>query len=382
MAIDVNDFTLEIECIYEEERYSVRDNGAVFRHQQIGKRVRQNDNQWTFGKVNSSNPYLHLSNVRIHRIVATAFHGEPPNPVYVVDHIDTNCRNNRSENLRWVTRLENALMNPITRKKIEFICGSIEAFLDDPSMLNTYTNQFERSFAWMRTVTREEAQNCKERMSLWASTDKKPRGGSLGKWVYEPIKKWEVFGKNPRLEIVLGKEEVQNCKECKPVPVRASTDRKFREDFLDECVYEAIKEEQIFGRESGLVMALTNRCAQYKWRVPSYFPCCPEEIGINPLEEYFKNLKVGAVFTYNNVYPKSMILEFIRIKNNSSILIMCEKESNEELKPWSIAEITFDDGFFVHSNLGSYFDKNGANKVFCIEQGLEWTGGDTIDDFC
>lgn len=48
--------------------------------------------------------------------IATAFHGEPPSPQYVVDHIDTNCRNNRPENLRWLTRLENALMNPITRK--------------------------------------------------------------------------------------------------------------------------------------------------------------------------------------------------------------------------------------------------------------------------
>ncbi|WP_165397035.1 HNH endonuclease signature motif containing protein [Legionella sainthelensi] len=117
--------------------------------------------------------------------IATAFHGEPPSPQYVVDHIDTNCRNNRPENLRWLTRLENALMNPITRKKIEFICGSIEAFLDNPSTLNSY--DVERNFAWMRTVTSEEAKNCKERMSLWASSNKKPRGGSWDKWVYESI---------------------------------------------------------------------------------------------------------------------------------------------------------------------------------------------------
>ena len=56
--------------------------------------------------------------------------------------------------------------------------------------------------------------------------------------------------------------------------------------------------------------------------------------------------------------------------------------SFESLKPWSVAEITFKNDFFVHSNLGSHFDKNGADKLFCIEQGLEWTGGDTIDDFC
>jgi hypothetical protein len=68
-AVDINDFTQEKECVYEGERYSVRNNGTVFRHQPIGKRARANDNQWTFGKENSKNPYLHISNVRVHRIV-------------------------------------------------------------------------------------------------------------------------------------------------------------------------------------------------------------------------------------------------------------------------------------------------------------------------
>jgi len=83
---------------------------------------------------------LHLSDVRIHRIVATAFHGEPPNPQYVIDHIDTNRRNNRAENLRWVTRLENVLLNPVTRNKIEFLCGSIEAFEWQPQNLELATH--------------------------------------------------------------------------------------------------------------------------------------------------------------------------------------------------------------------------------------------------
>ena len=157
-SVDVNDFSQEEECIYKGEHYSVRDNGAVFRHQPDGKRARPNDNQWTFGKENSANPYLSISGVCVHRIVATAFHGEPLDPEYVVDHIDTNCRNNRPENLRWLTRLENALKNPVTRKKIEYLCGSIEAFLENPSVLNEL--QGDPNFKWMRTVTPEEANNC------------------------------------------------------------------------------------------------------------------------------------------------------------------------------------------------------------------------------
>ena len=154
--ISVNDYQREVDCTYDDERYSVRDNGAVMRHPRAGKRPRPTDNQWTFGKPNSQNGYMYISQVRIHRIVATAFHGEPPTPEHVVDHIDTNRRNNRPENLRWLTRLENALLNPITVSRIEFICGSIETFLADPSILRH--GSLDRNFEWMRTVSPEEAQ--------------------------------------------------------------------------------------------------------------------------------------------------------------------------------------------------------------------------------
>jgi len=130
----MTDYNREVECTYKDERYSVRDNGTVLRHPRKDKRKRKYDNKWTFGTVNS-NGYMRIGSEVVHRIVATAFYGEPPNPQYIVDHIDTNRRNNRPENLRWLSRLENTLNNPITRKKIEFLCGSVEAFLKDPSIL-------------------------------------------------------------------------------------------------------------------------------------------------------------------------------------------------------------------------------------------------------
>ncbi|MDH3609614.1 MAG: hypothetical protein OEQ24_10290 [Gammaproteobacteria bacterium] len=61
--VDIENFTEEKECDFKGEHYSVRNNGAVFRHQRIGKRLRPNDCKWTFGKENSSNPYLMLSNI-------------------------------------------------------------------------------------------------------------------------------------------------------------------------------------------------------------------------------------------------------------------------------------------------------------------------------
>ena len=152
----LNDYKEIKDCIYKGETYSVRDNGAVLRHSRIGKRVRKEDDIWTFGKANEQTGYMIIGGERVHRIVAYAFLGEPPTPQHVVDHIDTNRRNNRPQNLRWLTKLENVLLNPITRKRIEFLCGSIEAFINDPSIIQEFAND-NPNFAWMRTVSAEEA---------------------------------------------------------------------------------------------------------------------------------------------------------------------------------------------------------------------------------
>src|SRR5690554_6885923 len=174
------------ECHYKNEHYSVRDNGAVLRHSPANKRIRPTDNQWTFGKLNIRTGYLEIASVRIHRIIATAFHGEPPTNEHVVDHIDTNKQNNRPDNLRWVTRLENVLLNPITARRIEIICGSVEAFLANPSQ---FQDKFQNpDYKWMSTVSAEEAQASKERLLTWAESDKPLQGGSLGEWIYKDRK--------------------------------------------------------------------------------------------------------------------------------------------------------------------------------------------------
>ena len=156
----------EVECVYKGEIYSVRDNGSIKRHCKEGKKPRPSDEKWTFGSYDLTDGYAKFCGQNVHRIVAVAFHGEPPTSQHVVDHIDTNRQNNRPENLRWVTKLENVLLNPITRKKLELLCGCpVEEILKDMSILRD--KNLEPNIAWMHAVTKEEATKTLERWNKW-----------------------------------------------------------------------------------------------------------------------------------------------------------------------------------------------------------------------
>ena len=327
MGVDINDFRQEKECTYKEERYSARDNGAVLRYPNEGKRPRPTDNKWTFGKQNEKTGYMEIASERVHRIVAVAFLGEPPNKEYVVDHIDTNRCNNRPENLQWLTRLENTLKNPITVRKIEIICGSIEAFLANPSLLRE--SDFDPNFKWMRTVTQEEAKTCLQNMQKWAKSMRKPSGGTLGEWVYKPI-----------------------------------ISRKLEETSPE------------------LILAKTQGAAQKDWRVPSEFPCCPQEACKDPIASYAERLKEGTLFARNDIY-ESMVLQFTLMNDSQAIFVMTEScHERDAIKPWALAKITYENGLYIHTSLGSFFTKEGAEKRYTLAQGIEWTGGDSIDDYC
>ena len=161
-------FDEERTCEYRGEVYSVRDNGAVLRHPRDEKKPRRLDNKWTFGRIDTQHGYLTIGSVPIHRIVATAFWGKAPSKSHVVDHIDTNRQNNRPSNLRWLTRLENIVLNEITRTKLELLCGcSIEDILSDLSILKD--KPLTPQFSWMRTVSKEDAEKSLATWRNWAN---------------------------------------------------------------------------------------------------------------------------------------------------------------------------------------------------------------------
>ncbi|PPL04277.1 HNH endonuclease signature motif containing protein [Parapedobacter indicus] len=328
--VNVNHFEKECECIYKNERYSARDNGAVLRFPRDTGRPRPTDNKWTFGKLNSKTGYLEIVSVPIHRIVATAFHSQPTKE-HVVDHIDTNKQNNRPDNLRWVTRLENILLNPITAKRIAYICGSVEAFLTNPSQ---FRDKFQNpDYKWMTTVSAEEAQTSKERLLAWAESDKPLRGGSLGEWIYN---------------------------------------RSMTSQFVDYAE-----------NELEIINSLTPNAVQKvgNWKTPSEFPCCPQQNTHNPIADYAANLNKGNVFSRNQ-YTSSIIESFAISKDKSTLWIICISGDENPIKPYSLAEITYQKDAFVHNSLGTFFEKEGVEKQFTVIQGLEWKGGDSIDDYC
>jgi hypothetical protein len=331
MGAYIDVYTHEVDCSYKDEKYCVRDNGAVLRYPSDNNRPRPTDNKWTFGKLNSKTGYLDIAAVRIHRIVATAFHGEAPTKEHVVDHIDTNKQNNRPDNLRWVTRLENIILNPITAKRIEIVCGSVEAFLADPSK---FRGKFpDPNYEWMCTVSIQESQASKERLLTWAKSDKPLQGGTLGEWIY--------------------KRSVSNQSTANVVE---------KLEFVNSITSNAVQ------------MAIN-------WKTPSEFPCCPKENSHSPITDYTANLEVGNVFSRNQ-YTSSIIERFSISKDEKTLWIMCKSGDENPIKPYSLAEITYQNDVFVHSSLGTFFEEAGAEKQFTLAQGLEWTGGDTIDDYC
>ena len=321
--VDINDYNEERSCVYKDEEYLVRDNGAVLRKSRPNKKERKNDNRWTFGEKNETNGYSFFfgSNHRIHQIVATAFHGEPPTKEHIVDHIDTNRQNNRPNNLRWITKLENVVLNEVTRKKIEYRIGaSIYEFLENPSKYRDSLGTPD--FSWMRAVTHEEGKACLDNVKRWGGVRSKSGSSNakIGDWIYQ------------------SQEE---------------------------------KNERITN-------SLNLLAKQVNWKTPMDFIRCPETITDNPIKSYLEKMSIGVTFAENQ-YNKAKILKFSSMDNSAIFVITVIYSS---VKPFGVVKITYENGYYLHTSLGTFFSEEGAEKEFILAQGLEWNGDDSIDDYC
>lgn len=381
------------ECDYKGEHYSVRDNGAIFRHSK--GRKRPSDEKWTFGTPNEKR-YMIFAGEQVHRIVATAFCGEAPSIQHVVDHIDTNHSNNRPENLRWLTKLENALNNPATLKKITYLCGGdIQKFLDDPSCLRdlTRTNQ---DVMWMRTVSSDEAKNAFAKIMSWAAkpSDETPsKGGKMGEWLYsQDFDDWRPHRRHDRSNSPSSLPEkpaesltVNDLRLANGKPLQTAEpyfDRPMQYDGWGNPIGPKPTRQEKKDLEENHVsryFETSNKLAQqlgWKPYTNPEFPCCPKQVSDNPLQEYFNNLEKGAVFV-NASYGASTVYEYTI--HDDQLLVLTRIPG---LKRFALARVTWNGKVFVHESIGTYFQENGALAAFTRAQGKDWTGPESIDDYC
>jgi hypothetical protein len=312
----LHQFDKELEIEYRGEMYRVRDNGSVFRQRRPNKQKRPLDEIWAFGTPSAFTGYMHIGAEVVHRTVATAFYGKQPSEKHIVDHIDTNRRNNRAENLHWITRLDNLLQNPITLRRIIIAYGSLDEFFKNPGApLNPDAT---KNFDWMRTVSKEEAQESRERLLRWAESDQAPKGGVLGDWIHGARREEPVVEETP---------DVQS-----PTP----------------------------------------NAIERNWRTPTEFLMCPDKISPT---EYAARLKSGTVFA-RNPYGQSLVVT--AAEGDGLLSVVCNLPENP-IKGWSVAKVTIQNAKFVHEG-GSYFTLQGALKNHCSLLGIPFEG-ESIDDY-
>lgn len=339
--VNIDEYIAEASCIYKNRKYTVRDNGAVFRHNKENSRPAPLDNVWTFGKKEPSSGYMKIAGVSVHQIVATAFHGPAPAPNLVVDHIDNNKCNNRPSNLHWVTRLENALNNPITRAKIELVCGSIEAFIKDPSILRGHEHIYS-PFIWMRTVTPEEAKVSYGKWLEWSQKSieqRKSKGGGAGEWLY---------GNTTNQQF----SDFTEKRKERYVNPWAKTVQEYNEKYLKlDTSLEGFMRWNI---------ALVDRTEE------SIFPLAPlsttgrEDV----LEKYRKALVSDSDFLLSRYY-KTVFKEYVYFEKEQRLRVLSER-INAQRTPLLIFEIWAEDTTIYHRFVGSY----SLNKPQMVQEAM------------
>jgi len=387
-------YTLDLDCTFKGERYSVRDNGKVLRHPLIAGKTRPKDNEWTIGRVDSKTGYMFIASVRVHQIVATAFYGAQPTKEYVVDHIDTNRQNNRPENLRWLTRLENILLNPSTVKRIESICNcTIEEFVTNPQKYRHLLSNAPTDIQWMRTVTSEQAEACRQNLTNWAKSNKALKGKSLGEWIYHRNR---VYSEGRVEEIFIQVEKKTGISRQ-----ALCSNKAMRGDYYEARIYAAklLRSElnlsdYSIGKLIGLSATTVNlylevspdrysgdyiemqekqfqkrfeitpeNYIQKNWGTKSEFPLCPQKIIDNPIAEYAEQLRENEVF-FQNMYYGTIILKSAILEEGDALLVLYEIIREEDRdKRWGIMKITFENGKFVHEIIPNY---NGTQEHYWL----------------
>lgn len=368
----INEYTQEKTCVYKNESYLVRDNGSICRLPKAGKKIRSLDNKWTFGTKDQANGYMIFGRERVHRIVATAFWGEHSQE-YVVDHIDTNRCNNRIENLRWLTKLENVLQNPITVKKIISICGSIEAFLEDPSSIgNAFSTK--QNLSWMRTVSAKEGKATLDRLTAWAEKDTTFSSGKtsgIGEWIFKNFTRSEedeVDVIDQEYPIQNNNQNSQNILDLALFGPDYNAKKEVKDHELSEW-----EKRSLFAQDKN--ESLSTGALQKGFGEKMAFPLCPEVEWFTSFCDYASNLEDGKVFAKSESGSEYIIESVGWTCEWNAIQVEVKQVGGSRYDKFYV-HISLEDGVFVHTN-GEY----KSIFRFCDSSNVLQCGAQTKNSF-
>lgn len=253
--------------------------------------------------------------------------------------------------------MENTLNNPITRAKIELICGSVEAFLKNPNLLQGHESE-NTNFKWMRVVTPEEAERSLKCWNEWAAKpvdERMPKGKGTGEWLYEKEAS-EVETKPQRRFQYVG-------------PYNSYAEHIAAVEEMNRIEHE---------KQYGLKDSLTPGAKQVEWKRQRNF--------LRHLRKFqrrlFKTIFHGS--------QKAQYIAEISIPTLQFMLLLCSEDQSHlavlteisGVTNYALSEVTYENGYFIHKSIRTFFTEDGANKYYTYSLGKEWNGGDVMEDFC
>lgn len=214
------------------------------------------------------------------------------------------------------------------------------------------------NFTWMRAVSSEEAERSLKRWNEWAAKpveERKPKGQGVGEWIYEPDKTAAAPKPSYRPRYA--------------GPYNSWAEHKAAIEEMNRIEHE---------KQYGLKDSLTPGAKQLDWNTLTEFPQIPKEVTDTPLRDYLARLQKGTIYTRNQ-WGESQVYDAAMSEDGTHLSVVTEISGATN---YTLSEIYFQGGYFIHKSIRTFFAEEGAKKYFTESLGREWTGGDVIEDYC